>query len=161
MTAKLTLVAARDLQRGIGKDNKLPWRLPAEMQIFKRLTIGKTILMGYNTAVSLGRALPKRENIVLTSREAPFDNMKVVRSLEEARALPVDELMVIGGAQLYETALPLADKICLSIINATFPADVWFPVIDSSQFTRTFLEPHPAAEPDDLSFNYVEYERRV
>ena len=115
---KVSLVAALDRQRGIGRGNDLPWRLPDDLKRFKALTLGKPVLMGRKTAESLGRALPKRRNLVLTrSGQVPFDGMRAVASVAEALRLAADEhaqeLCVIGGGEIYT----------LLIDQATDPAD--------------------------------------
>ena len=116
---RLSLIAALDHQRAIGRGNALPWQLPDDLKRFKALTLGKPILMGRKTAESLGRALPKRRNLVLTrSGRVPFDGMEAVASIDAARGLAhadgADELCVIGGAEIYALALPLADVLHLN-----------------------------------------------
>ena len=102
----ITIIAAVGLNGAIGKDNKLLWDIPEDMKLFKRNTIGKIVVMGRNTALSIGRALPRRRNLVLTSGEAPFGNVEVVRSLQEAIEIAgEEELCVIGGAQLYRECI--------------------------------------------------------
>ncbi len=110
---ELVLVAALDRNLAIGRDNDLPWHLPADLKRFKALTLGKPVLMGRKTAESLGRALPGRRNLVLTrSGRVPFEGMEAVASLDDAvqraREDDADELCVIGGGEIYALCLPLA-----------------------------------------------------
>ena len=134
----LTLIAAHDLNRAIGRDNTLPWRLPEDLKRFKQLTLGKPLLMGRKTAESLGRALPGRLNLVLTrSGVAPFPGMVPVASVEEALAHvdPDAEVMVIGGGDIYALTLPHADKMHLTVVETrTEGADAFFPEFDRSQW---------------------------
>ena len=116
---KVSLVAALDRQRGIGRGNDLPWRLPDDLKRFKALTLGKPVLMGRRTAESLGRALPGRTNLVLTrGGQVPFEGMRAVGSIDEAvavaRAGGAQELCVIGGGEVYALALPRADVLRLT-----------------------------------------------
>src|SRR5688572_32969816 len=111
---ELVLIAALDRQGAIGRDNDLPWRLPDDLKRFKRLTLGKPVLMGRKTAESLGRALPGRRNLVLTrSGRVPFEGMQAVDSIDAAvlaaSADGAQGLCVIGGAETYELTLPFAD----------------------------------------------------
>ena len=112
----LVLIAAQDRNRAIGRGNALPWHLPDDLKRFKALTLGKPVLMGRKTAESLGRALPKRRNLVLTrSGRVPFDGMQAVASLDEAlriaAAESADALCVIGGGELYAQTLPMAARM--------------------------------------------------
>ena len=127
---KLALVAAMARGRVIGKDNRMPWHMPADLRHFRRLTMGHPILMGRRTFESIGRPLPGRRNLVLT-RRADFaaDGVEVVRSLAQAMALCGDSdiLMVIGGGQLYEMTIADADILHLTFIDACLTGDTWFP----------------------------------
>lgn len=129
---KISLIAACDQNRLIGDQNRLPWRLPADLQHFKQLTLGKTLLMGRLTFESIGRPLPQRRNLVL-SRQAGYQapGIEVVPDLQHAlrlaRQAGVEELMVIGGSQLYRLCLPWADRLYLTEIDACFNGDAWFP----------------------------------
>lgn len=128
---KITLVVAMGANRAIGRNNELPWRCSADMKLFRENTLGKTILMGGKTAQSIGwKALPGRKNLVLTRGE-PAAGFTAVGSLEEALQYVDDELVVIGGEQLYRLALPFASKICISEIHINVPdADTFFPHFD-------------------------------
>jgi dihydrofolate reductase len=159
----ITLIAALDRNRAIGRGNALPWHLPDDFRHFKALTLGKTLLMGSHTARSLGRALPGRCNLVLTrSGAVPFEGMQVVASLEQAAAVAgADELMVIGGAQVYALALPLAQTLHLTHVDtAIADADAWFPAYDPAQWIAQIGERHGVDARHALGFEIVAYRRR-
>lgn len=125
---KLTIIAAIGTNRAIGKDNKLLWHLPEDMRLFRNNTRGRTVLMGRNTALSIRKPLPKRRNLVLTSGDAPYPGVEVVRSLQEAIELVGDgELCIIGGSRLYAEALPLATELKLTFVDDAPEADAFFP----------------------------------
>ncbi|HEY5972088.1 MAG TPA: dihydrofolate reductase [Pseudoxanthomonas sp.] len=161
----ISLVAALDRKRGIGKGNDLPWRLPDDLKRFKALTLGKPVLMGRKTAESLGRALPGRANLVLTrSGHAPFDSMQVVASIEEAlqiaRANDADELCVIGGAEIYALTLPLADRLHLTHVDTVVEdADAFFPLFNAADWQVVACESHPADAKHAFAFEFVDYLR--
>lgn len=153
----LTLIAAIAHNRVIGIDNRLPWHLPADLQHFKVLTLGHAVIMGRKTWESLPakfRPLPGRRNVVIT-RNGNYraDGAVVVTSLPAAVAAgDSDEAFVIGGAELYAAALPLADRLQLTEIDATFKGDTWFPAIDPHQWRETTRESHHADEGFDYAF---------
>ncbi|WP_223877956.1 dihydrofolate reductase [Luteimonas sp. MC1825] len=163
-TPALSLVAALDRRRAIGRDNGLPWHLPADLAHFKALTLGKPVLMGRRTAESLGRALPKRRNLVLTrSGRVPFAGMDAVASLDEACALAsgAAELCVIGGAEVYALALPRAAVLYLTHVEtAVEGADAFFPAFDAAAWREVSRERHPADARHAFAFDFVEYRPR-
>ena len=130
----LSLIVARASNGVIGKDNQLPWHLPADLKYFKAVTMGKPIVMGRKTFESIGRPLPGRHNIVVT-RNPDFtsNGITVVHSVEAAiaAAIEVAEIMLIGGTELYKLSLPLADRIYLTEIHQDFDGDAHFPVLES------------------------------
>jgi dihydrofolate reductase len=159
---ELTLVAALDRHRAIGRDNGLPWHLPDDLRRFKALTLGKPMLMGRRTAEALGRALPGRRNLVLTrSGRVPFDGMQAVASLDDALAAAgAPEMMVIGGGEIYALTLALAQRMWLTHVDTVVAsADAFFPAHDPRQWTATVREPHPADARHAFSFETVCYER--
>jgi dihydrofolate reductase len=134
----VALVAAMDRNRLIGNDNRLPWRLPADMRHFREVTLGHTVLMGRRTWESLGKALPDRRNLVLSRGEPELEGAEQVSSLEQAIELVSaregeQELMVIGGAQVYRAALPFAQRMYLTFVEGEFSGDTWFPEWDASE----------------------------
>lgn len=159
----LTLIAAVARNGVIGQDNRLPWHLPADLKHFKALTTGHAVIMGRKTWESLPekfRPLPGRQNIVVT-RNAAYraEGAVVVTSLPAAvAAAQGDEAFVIGGAELYATALPLADCLQLTEITADFAGDTHFPAIDPRQWHETAREAHKDAAGFDYAF--VIYRRR-
>ena len=128
----ISLILAMDENRGLGKENKLLCHLPADLNHFKELTLGKPIIMGRKTYNSIGKALPGRTNIVLSKQSVVIDDVLVVGSLQQAICLVADvpEVMIIGGANIFEQALPLAQRIYLTLIHAHLDADVFFPELD-------------------------------
>ncbi|WP_028917190.1 dihydrofolate reductase [Pseudoxanthomonas sp. J35] len=162
---RLVLVAALDRDRAIGRGNDLPWRLPDDLKRFKALTLGRPVLMGRRTAQSLGRALPGRTNLVLTSSGAvPFEGMRAVASLDEAivaaAAEGADELCVIGGGKVYALTLPHADVLQLTHVDTRVEAaDTWFPAWDPAQWQAVWREAHPADARHAHAFEFVEYHR--
>ena len=157
----VSMIAALANNRVIGLDNKMPWHLPAELQLFKRATLGKPIVMGRNTFESIGRPLPGRLNIVL-SRQSDYtaDGVTVVATLEDAivAAGDVEELMIIGGATIYNQCLAAADRLYLTHIELTTAGDTWFP--DYEQYNWQEIEQeHFAADdknPHDYRFSLLE-----
>jgi dihydrofolate reductase len=139
----VALIAAVARNGVIGRDNQMPWRLPGELQYFKATTLGKPVVMGRKTFVSIGRPLPGRSNIVI-SRDRGYhaDGVAVAHTLNEALALAdviavrdgAAEIMVIGGAEIYRLALPLAQIIYLTEVLAEVEGDAWFPTVDWSQW---------------------------
>ena len=163
---RLTLIAALARGRAIGRDNTLPWHLPEDLAHFRRTTQGAPVLMGRKTWDSLParfRPLPGRRNLVL-SRQATLQcpGAEVVSSVDQALALcaGVPQVFVIGGAELYAQALPLADTLVLTELDLAVPdADAFFPAWDTQAFTEAARESHRAAAPNDFGFAFVTYQR--
>jgi dihydrofolate reductase len=158
----LSLIVAMDEQRLIGRAGALPWRLPEDLKHFKRLTLGKTVLMGRKTWDSLGRPLPQRENWVLT-RDAGFqaEGARAFASLDAALAAhPAGELMVIGGAELYRQTLAHAQRLYLTEVHATLEGDTWFPDFDRTQWIERVRERHEADERHAYVYSFVTLDRR-
>ena len=159
---RLTLIVARDRQGGIGRDNALPWHLPEDLQHFKATTLGHPIVMGRRTFESIGRPLPGRRNIVV-SRNAQWahSGCERVDSLDAARALcsDVTELFVIGGAQLYASALPLADRLLITEVEIDAQGDVFFPAPDPAIWERVSCS--PGISRTGLAYAIGEWQRRA
>lgn len=160
----VSLIAALDRKFAIGKGNALPWHLPDDLKRFKALTLGKPILMGRKTAESLGRALPKRRNLVLTrSGRVPFAGMQAVASVEEAidiAARDGDELCVIGGGELYALALPIATCMRLTYVDTEVDgADAFFPRFDAGDWRVVAREVHATDALHAFAFEFVDYAR--
>ena len=161
---QVSLIAALDRNNAIGKGNALPWHLPDDLKHFKALTLGKPVLMGRRTAESLGRALPKRRNLVLTrSGAVPFAGMQAVASIDEAIAIAGadgEELCVIGGGEVYALALPLATRLHLTHIDTVVAgADAFFPRFDAADWRETARIAHPADAAHAFAFDFVDYLR--
>jgi len=166
----ISLIAAVAENGAIGKDNQLLWHLPADLQHFKRLTSGHTVVMGRKTfesirAANRGKPLPNRTNVVVTRQpDYRADGCQVVNSLEEAlqpSAIPnpKSQIFIIGGAELYAQALPLADKLYLTEVKASPDGDVFFPTINLMDWDEASRLPHPADERHAHAFEFVELER--
>lgn len=150
-----------DRGRLIGRDGELPWRLPNDLQHFKRLTLGKTVLMGRKTWTSLGRPLPERENWVLT-RDGDFRAVgaRVFHALDAAlSAYKGKELMVIGGADLYRQTLSLAQRLYLTEVDAELDGDTRFPDFDRTHWREIESASHPADERHAWPYRFVTLER--
>ncbi len=164
--AVMVAVAANGV---IGNDQGLPWHLPGDLRYFKRVTLGKPIVMGRRTFESIGRALPGRTNIVISRNPGlSAEGISLAASLDEAleradevaRREAVDEFVVIGGAQIYRLAIPKADRLYLTEVHARVPGDTVLPDIAWERWRETVREPHPAANADDYGYSFVVYERR-
>ena len=159
--SKLSIIVAMSSNHVIGANNTLPWHLTEDLKYFKSLTTGHTIIMGRKTYQSIGKALPGRFNIVLSRHAADIKDVTVVGSLPEAIALTdgAPEIMIIGGARVFEQALPMAQHIYLTLIHSTFDADVYFPKLDECEWhcTETIERPHDDKNSYNLTF--YRYER--
>lgn len=164
---ELVLIAALDRNRAIGRGNALPWHLPDDLKRFKALTLGKPVLMGRKTAESLGRALPKRRNLVLTrSGRVPFEGMEAVASIEDALRLAeadgAGELCVIGGGELYALALPMATRMHLTHVDTAIDdGDALFPAFVADGWCEVSRSHHAADDTHAFSFDFVDYERNL
>ena len=158
---QLTIIVATDKQNGIGIDNKLPWHLPEDLAHFKRTTSGHPIIMGRKTFDSIGRPLPKRENIVI-SRNTDWSHHGVIAlsSIENAiNHIGNNEAFVIGGAQIYQQALHLAHKLIVTEIQEKYDCDAFFPTIDKNiwqEVSRDSL----ISENNQLHYDIVTYTRK-
>ncbi len=134
----ISIISAMDRHRVIGMENRLPWRLPADMKWFRRHTLGKPVVMGRKTFDSLGKPLPGRTNIVIT-HDPGFraDGVVVVHNIDdaiEAARKVGQEVMIIGGASFYEQMLPRADKLYLTLLDGEFEGDAWFPEFEINEW---------------------------
>jgi len=158
----LTIIVATDQQGGIGIDNTLPWKLPEDLAHFKRLTTGHPILMGRKTFDSIGRPLPNRRNIVIT-RNADWrhEGVEAVSSVQAAIAL-LDgaEGYVIGGAEIYQQSLALAQRLIITEIGQTFDCDAFFPAVDHAVWQETAREAH-VSEKSGLPYAFVTLQRKA
>jgi dihydrofolate reductase len=167
-TLPLCLIAALAENRVIGRDNQLPWHLPADLKHFKAKTLGKPIIMGRKTWDSLGRPLPCRLNLVVSRQpDLRLEGAEVFPSLEAAlvraeqwaREQGVDELMLIGGAQLYEQGLARAERLYLTHVALAPEGDAWFPAFDEAVWQRSECDEHAAAEASP-AYRFETWQRR-
>lgn len=155
------IVVAYDTLRGIGKDNDMPWRggVPSDMRHFVALTSGETVIMGRNTYESIGRPLPKRRNIVLSRKALAIAGVEVAASLSDALALSPGDVYIIGGQQVYQESLQIADRIYATEIDATFATDTSFPDIDVTHEWSELSRECVRADDDRYAMDFVTYER--
>ena len=158
---KISIISAiAEKERAIGKDNKLLWHLPEDLQRFKKITSGHPIIMGQKTFESLGRPLPNRTNIVLTlDRSYKAPGAVVVYSMDEAleaaKRVEKEEIFFVGGGQIYAQAIKFADKLYLTLVEGDYEADTFFP--DYSQFKKVVYE--EKRESEGLKYKFLELER--
>lgn len=153
----IEFVVAMSENRVIGRKNDLPWRLPKDLKHFKATTLGHAILMGRKTYESIGRPLPDRTNIILTSDPgyvAP--GCHVVSSVEEALEMSeaFDRFMVVGGAKVYEQFLPYVEIIHMTIVHQTIEGDAFFPELDPNEWDERTLEQHPQDSKHEHAFSF-------
>ncbi|QDE70819.1 diacylglycerol kinase [Myxococcus xanthus] len=156
---KLSAIVAMAANRVIGAGNQLPWRLPADLAHFKRITMGHTLVMGRKTYESIGRPLPGRTFIVVTrQRDFAPPGVQVAHSVDEALSVAEasgdPEVFIAGGADLYAQTMDRVRRLYLTRIARDFPGDTWFPDVDLSGWTRVEEEAHPDAEPPHTFLTY-------
>lgn len=161
--AKVAMIAAMDENGVIGRDGALPWRLSSDLKLFRRLTMGKPLIMGRRTFQSIGRPLEGRDNIVITRNKsfAPA-GVDVAASPEAAlwlargfaRARGADEIMVIGGAEIFAAFLPYASRIYLTRVQAHLDGDTYFPALPPEEWRTTLSEAYSAGARDDYNFTF-------
>ena len=154
----ISLIAAVAKNGVIGKNNALPWHLPADMKHFRDLTRGKPVIMGSKTFESIGKPLPNRLNIVLSSDpQYKVEGVTVVGSIDDAlnAAGDVPEIMVIGGGSIYKQFLPRANRIYLTLIHADFEGDAFFPEYDKNEWKEVVREENPADQENVYPYSFV------
>lgn len=173
----ISLIAAMAHNRVIGRDGDMPWHLPSELQYFKELTLGKPIIMGRHTFASIGRPLPGRHNIVITSKpnalpagvsaaSNPTEALEIAKSAAAADGIELQEVMVIGGGQIYAAFLPMATRLYITQIDLQVDGDTYFPEYHPDEWQRTLLREHsaetkPNGTDDPLSYKGYLYERKT
>ncbi len=159
----ITLVVAADSKNGIGKNNEMPWHMPADLRHFRRVTTGHPIVMGSKTYKAIGKALPGRTNIVVTRNSNWFEEgILIVNSLKEAlkHAKKIDEnVMVIGGGEIFKQTLPLADAVEFTRIEADVQADTFFPELPEGEWEMVSEECHDADDKNPYRYCFQRYER--
>jgi dihydrofolate reductase len=164
VTGGLSFIVAADENNLIGKNNQLPWHLPSDMKYFKNQTWGMTVIMGRKSLESLGKPLQGRKNIVVTrNRDWHPEGVQVAHSIEEAIALAkqtgVNEIYILGGAQIFKEALPLVDRVYLTRIHHTFEGDAYFPELPSSEWKLVKSHDCQADEKNKYAHTFEVWER--
>lgn len=163
-TQNLSLIVAMAKNRTIGINNTLPWRIPADLKHFKALTMGHHMIMGRKTFDSIGKPLPGRTTVVVTRNEAlKIAGCVMATSLQKAVAACAndEEIFVVGGAELYALALPLAHKMYVTEIQQEVAGDAFFPQFDRAEWQETAREIHHQETPKVLECHFVTYQRRI
>jgi dihydrofolate reductase len=159
---KLSLIVAMDDNRLIGSNNDLPWQMPADLAYFKRITMGKPIIMGRKTFASIGRPLPGRRNIVVT-RDSGFraTGCEITNGIKAALSLCSDteEVMLIGGASLYQQTIGQATRLYITRIHHNFEGDTWFPEIDLGLWKQETREDHDADHSNPYAYSFIKFVR--
>ncbi|ART76761.1 dihydrofolate reductase [Sutcliffiella horikoshii] len=157
----ISIIVATDKNNLIGKDNDLPWRIPADLAYFKKVTLNSTIVMGRKTYESIGKPLPKRRNIILSRQDFHADGCETLHSIEEVESLNVDgeELFIIGGAHIFMETLPIADFLYLTYIEEEFEGDTYFPEINEQDWELIYSEKGIRDEKNPYDYYFKKYKR--
>lgn len=157
----ISAIVAMSENRVIGINNQLPWHLPADFQYFKKITMGKPIIMGRKTFESIGKVLPGRLNIIVTrDQNYHAENARVTHSLQDALSLAdQNEMMVIGGAQLFKEALPKIHRLYLTLVHAHIEGDSFFPEINSQDWKEISREDHVKDEKNRYDYSFIVLEK--
>jgi len=157
----ISLIVAAAENNAIGKNNQLLWHLPNDLRFFKQTTSGHPIIMGRKTYESVGKPLPNRRNIIVTRQSGyTVDGAEVVHSLEEALArCDGDEVFIVGGADIYRQAMPIAKRIYLTRVHADVEGDSYFPELDDAEWTLVSAAYHASDERHALGYTFMRYER--
>lgn len=158
---KVIFVVAMAKNRVIGRDNELPWRLPADIKYFRRVTMGHTILMGRKTHESIGKPLDGRKNVIMTRDHAyQAEGCDVIHSVEEGLALLEEgDLYVVGGAEIYRSFFPYADRLLITMLDIEAEGDTYFPQINEEEWKLVTSEPGETDEKNPYVFSFLTYER--
>ncbi|MDN5287033.1 MAG: dihydrofolate reductase [Mucilaginibacter sp.] len=157
----ISIIVAIAKNHAIGKDNKLLWYLPNDLKHFKDVTSGHTVIMGRKTYESVGRPLPKRRNIVITRQDISIEGCEAVPSIDEAleRCENEEEVFIVGGAEIYRQAVPLTDRIYLTIIDHEFDGDTFFPELNPADWKEKERENFEPDEKNKYSYSFITLER--
>ncbi|MDO8954110.1 MAG: dihydrofolate reductase [Gammaproteobacteria bacterium] len=157
---KLSAVVAYSQNRVMGKNNQLPWHLPDDLKHFKALTVGKPVLMGRKTYESIGKPLPNRRNIILSRDPAlQIAGCEVIHSIDELKATD-EEIMVIGGAEIFAMLLPQIDTLYLTEIQASIDGDVFFPTLPSQEWQEISRQHHPSDATHQFPFDFIHLKKK-
>lgn len=159
----ISLIVAMDQNQLIGKENQLPWHLPADLQYFKKVTMGKPIVMGRKTFDSIGRVLPGRENVIVTRNRAYTNtDCTILHSIDEIKHFADEsgqEVFIIGGAEIFKDILPVADRLYITKIDAEFAGDTYFPTIDEKEWRQVSATPGMVDEKNMYAHEFIVLER--
>lgn len=161
---QLALIAAMSTNRVIGKNNQLPWHMPADLKHFKRLTVNKPVVMGRKTYESIGRPLPKRRNLVITQQpDFSAEGCEIFNSIDTAIEAvgDADEVMIIGGAGIYQQVIDRVDTMYLTIIESDISGDAYFPEWQEKDWDEVSNEAHPADSENPLPYRFTQYKRYI
>ncbi len=158
----ISLIAALDKNRLIGSDNSMPWHLPADFKHFKSVTMGKPIIMGRKTFESIGRPLPGRLNVVISRSGFSADGVTSVSSIDAALSAVknADEVMIVGGANIYEQMMDKADRMYLTHVDANCEGDAWFPEFNLADWKIVSEKMISADEKNNFNFSIITYQRK-
>ncbi|GAA1372713.1 dihydrofolate reductase [Peribacillus frigoritolerans] len=155
----ISLIVAMDQNRVIGKNNKLPWHLPADLQYFKKVTMGHPIVMGRKTFESIGRVLPGRENVIVTrNQEFKAEGCVVLHDIAQIKMFAdnhEEEVFVIGGAEIFKEILPFTDRLYITEIHETFEGDTFFPEIDENEWDEISSNPGNIDEKNRFAHDFI------
>lgn len=155
---KINIIAAVGRNLELGKDNKLIWHIDEDLKYFKKMTMGKTVVMGENTYYSIGKALPGRDNVVLSFNKKNIPGVKVLNDYKDVFKLDCDEIFIIGGASIYKLFLPYANNLYLTEIDMEDKnADCYFPSFDKTKYVKEIIG---ANTKDDINYSFVCYKRK-
>ncbi|MFC3885081.1 dihydrofolate reductase [Bacillus songklensis] len=160
----ISFLVAMDKNRVIGRDNQLPWHLPADLKFFKEITMGHPVIMGRKTHESIGRPLPGRENIIITRNEhykaegcTVLHSISAIKEIEEQRN---EELFVIGGAQIFQHTFPIADRLYITWIEEEFEGDTYFPEFDEHDWELVSRKKGIKDEKNPYDYYFLMYDRK-
>lgn len=161
----ISFIVAMDQNHVIGFKNKMPWHLPKDLRFFKEKTINHTIIMGRKTFESIGRVLPHRRNVVLTTSKQEFpEGVEVIEDLSEIlnlnKAHPDEQLFVIGGGKVFEQLLPYADRLYITKINESFEGDTYFPPFSEAEWVLSSKEQGIKDENNPHDYTFLQYDRK-
>ena len=160
---RISIIVAFDENHLIGKDNALPWHLPADLKHFKSITMGHHMIMGRKTFESIGKPLPGRVSVVITrQKNLEFEGCITVHSFEEAleKIKSEDEIFIIGGAEIFKYSLPLATDLYITQIHHKFDGDTYFPEIEASKWKEVSRSDHFADEKNNWDYSFIQYTRQ-
>ncbi|HCN85291.1 MAG TPA: dihydrofolate reductase [Sphingobacteriaceae bacterium] len=157
----ISIVVAADEKNGIGKNNQLPWYLPADLKHFREFTIGYPVIMGRKTFDSVEKPLAKRRNIVITTQNLEIEGCEVVHSINEAieKCKGEERIAIVGGATIFEQSMDLVDVIHFTRIHNIFEADTFFPAINPDKWIQADIERHEPDEKNMYPYSFITYRR--